>query len=143
MVLRDLWKNKGLEKRTMGAQGKPTPTNELDKKHKQGTEMSAILFQRTPETLLFVKMTETTNWAIGQGNVLFYMQKIREDVEIKSLKQSQDIPGGRVVKNPRFHNKGCGFNPRSGKFRMTRGAAKKDFLVKESQILVIRDIYTH
>lgn len=95
MVLRDLWKHKGLEKRTTGARGKPTPTKELDKKHKQGTEMFAILFQRTPEALLFVKMTETTNWAIGHVNVLFYMQKIREDMEIESLKQSQDIPGGR------------------------------------------------
>lgn len=89
--------------------------------------MFAILFQRTPETLLFVKMTETTNWAIGQVNVLFYMQKIREDVEINSLKQSQDIPGGRMIKNPRFHNKGCGFNPRLGKFPMTRGQPKKFF----------------
>ena len=76
LALRDLWKNKGLEKRTMGAQGKPTPTDELDKKHRQATEIFAILFQRTPETLLFVKMTGTTNWALAHVNVLFYMQKI-------------------------------------------------------------------
>ena len=104
-------KNKGLEKRTMGAQGKPIPTDELDKKHRQGTDIFAILFQRTPETLLFVKMTETTNWALACVNVLFYMQKIREDMEIESLKQSQGIP---AAKTPGFHSKGYGSTPGQG-----------------------------
>ena len=45
----------------------------------------------------------------------------------------RDFPGGPVGNTPRFHCKGHGFDPWSGKFHMPYGEAKRK--KKESSIL--------
>ena len=45
---------------------------------------------------------------------------------ISRLKKESDFPSGPVVKTPRFHFRGHGFNPWSGKFHMLCGVAKKN-----------------
>ena len=56
--------------------------------------------------------------------------------------RGQGFPGGPVVKTPSFHCRGCGFDPGSGKFHVSRGAARKKRKTRVRSIRVCQSNFT-